>query len=560
MRASISRRLNISRLFLARTTSAQVAACTLPALAAVFTVASVLFCAQDAGPAFEEWTAARTGIVWRHDNAKSARRYQPESIGPGVAVLDYNNDGLMDLFFPNSGPADFFQPAKPLRPALYRNNGDGTFDDVTEAAGVLNPGEFGIGAAAADYDGDGFTDLLITNYGHNVLYRNRGNGTFEDVTRKAGLDAAGLYTSAVWFDYNNDGKLDLFVGHFVRYAKELERDCSTNGVNHYCYPISYDPWPSRLYRNNGDGTFTDVSVASGIAKRPGKVFGAVAVDVDGDGYMDLFVSNDSVPDFLFHNKGDGTFEEIGLEAGIAYSDDGVARSGMGVDAGDYDGDGRPDLFVANLNRERFSLYRNLGGLSFKDMAGPSRVGFETYMYSGWGLRFFDFDNDGTLDLVLANGHPDDLIESSHTGLTWKEPLLLLQNRNGVFMNRGASAGAAFLQNYAARGLATVDLDNDGWPDVVVTTNGGAPVVLHNRGGRNHWIGLRKVAPGSIVRWPGGVRFVTAGGSYLSSSDPRVLIGLRDAAEVAWIEVQAPGKGGSRRRMERPGIDQYVDVK
>ena len=516
-------------------------------------------CSEPPESVFEEWTPARTGIVWTHDNARSPRRYQPESIGPGVAVLDYNNDGRMDLFFVNSGPSDFYRPNPVPRPALYRNNGDGTFTDVTEAAGVLNPGQFGIGAAAADYDGDGFTDLLITNYGHNTLYRNRGNGTFEDVTHKAGLDAPGLYTSAVWFDYNNDGRLDLFIGHFVHYSKELEKSCATNGVYHYCYPISYDPWPSKLYRNNGDGTFADVSAASGIAKHPGKTFGAVAVDLDGDGYMDLFVANDSVPDFLFHNNGDGTFQEIGLEAGVAYSEDGIARSGMGVDAADYDGDGRPDLFVANLTRERFSLYRNLGSLSFRDMAGPSRIGFETYLYSGWGLRFFDFNNDGALDLILANGHPDDLIDASHVGLTWKERLLLLENRNGVFTNRGASAGAPFSKDYAARGLAVVDLDNDGWPDVVVTTNGGAPVVLRNRGGANHWIGLRDVPAGSVIRWPGGVRFVTAGGSYLSSSDPRVLIGLGSRLQLPWLEVTRPGKSRPDR-ISNPAIDRYISVK
>jgi hypothetical protein len=505
---------------------------------------------------YEIWPPAKTGITWRHDNAMSARRYLPESMGPGVAIFDYNNDGWMDLYFPNSGPSDFFRSSKPLRAALYRNNGDGTFTDVTDEAGVGNAGNFGIGAAAADYDGDGFVDLLVTNYGHNVLYHNRGDGTFEDVTRRAGLDAPGLYTSAVWFDFNNDGRPDLFVGHFVRYTKDRERECKTANVYHYCYPASYDPWPSKLYRNNGDGTFTDVSAPSGIANHPGKTFGAVAVDMDGDGYLDLFVSNDSVPNFLFHNLRDGRFEEIGLEAGVAYSDDGIARSGMGVDAADYDGDGRPDLFVANLNRERFSIYRNLGSLTFRDMAGPSNVGRETYMFSGWGLRFVDFDNDGHPGLVLANGHPDDLIETAHTGLKWKEPLLLLENRNGEFVNRSADGGDGFLRDYPARGLAVGDLDNDGWPDIVVANNGEAPVLLHHRGGSNHWIGLAGLLPGAIVRWPGRVRFVTAGGSYLSCHDPRVVIGLGSAARLEWIEIEWPAPNRHTERMENPAVDRY----
>jgi hypothetical protein len=527
----------------------------LPAAAALVAV-PFLFSGPSGGGIYEIWPPSKTGITWRHDNALSARRYQPESIGPGVAIFDYNNDGWMDLFFPNSGPCDFFQPSKPLRAALYRNNGDGTFTDVTERAGVTNSGNFGIGAAAADYDGDGYVDLLVTNYGHNVLYRNRGDGTFEDVTRRAGLDAPGLYTSAVWFDFNNDGRPDLFVGSFVRYSRELEQECKTAGVHHYCYPASYDPSPSKLYRNNGDGTFTDVSAQSGIAKHPGKTFGAVAVDVDGDGFMDLFVSNDSVPNFLFHNLRDGRFEEIGLEAGVGYSEDGIARSGMGVDAGDYDGDGRPDLFVANLNRERFSIYRNLGNLAFRDMAGPSNVGLETYMYSGWGLRFVDFDNDGDLDLVLANGHPDDLIEASHTGLKWKEPLLLLENRNGNFVNRSSDAGEGFRQEYPARGLAVGDLDNDGWPDIVVANNGAAPVLLHHRGGANHWIGLVGAPPGVIVRWPRGRRFVTAGGSYLSSQDPRVVIGLGSAATLEWIEIEWPAPNKRTERLDNPAVDRY----
>ncbi|HKD06546.1 MAG TPA: FG-GAP-like repeat-containing protein [Bryobacteraceae bacterium] len=500
---------------------------------------------------FEIRGSEKTGITWQHDNALSPRRYQPESVGPGVAIFDYDNDGRMDLFFPNSGPSDFYSPATPPRNALYHNDGGGHFTDVSDRAGVSIAKTFGMGVAAADYDGDGFTDLLITGYDHNVLYRNRGDGTFEDVTQRAGVDAKGFFTSAVWFDYNNDGRPDLFIAGFVRYSKALEKECKTAGVYHYCYPASYDPSPSKLYRNNGDGTFTDVSVSSGIAAHPGKSFGAVAVDLDGDGFLDLFVSNDSVPNFLFHNKGNGTFEEIALEAGVAYSENGMARSGMGVDAADYDRDGRPDLFVANLNRERFSLYRNLGGMQFEDAAGPAKVGAATYLYSGWGSRFFDFNNDGFPDLVLANGHPDDLIEQSHTGLKWKERLLLLENQKGIYRETMIPGG-----ELAGRGLAVGDLDNDGWPDVVVAVNGGAPVILHNKGGSNHWIGIEGVRAGCTIEWSGGRRFVTAGGSYLSSQDPRVIIGLGEGSGPESVDVKCPG---GERLVSTPQLDRYYRI-
>jgi len=337
---------------------------------------------------FETWTAQKTGIIWKHDNAISNTRYLPESMGPGVAIFDYDNDGWMDLYFVNSGPADFFQPAKPLRNALYHNNRDGTFTDVTEKAGVAGR-DFGIGMAA-DYDGDGWTDLLVTTYGRLILYHNNRDGTFTDVTKAAGLDEPGLFTSAVWFDSDNNGLLDLFVCHFAKYNKSLKRDCSTSGVRHYCYPKTYEPWPSRLYKNNGNGTFVDVSVSSGIGQYFGKAFGVVAMDINNDGQMDLFVANDSVSNFLYLNKGGGKFEEIGFQAGVAYSADGAARSGMGVDAIDFDGGGRQDLFVANINRERYSLCRNSGDNTFQDVAGPTGIGMTTVMNSGWGCRFVDF--------------------------------------------------------------------------------------------------------------------------------------------------------------------------
>ena len=497
------------------------------------------------GPYFESLAPATTGIHWKHDNAMSVRRYLPESMGPGVAIFDYDNDGWMDLYFTNSGPADFFAPAHPLRNALYHNNHDGTFTDVTEKAGVAGR-DFGIGVAAGDYDGDGWTDLLVTTYGKLILYHNNHDGTFTDVVKKAGLDNPGLFTSAVWFDYDNNGTLDLYVGHFAKYNQSLEHDCSTNGIAHYCYPKSYDPWPSRLYRNNGDGTFTDASLASGIGKIAGKSFGVVATDINNDGWLDLFVANDSVPNFLFLNKGGGKFDEIALAAGVAYSPDGAARSGMGVDAADFNQDGLQDLFVANISREMYSLYRNKGDNTFEDVAGPTGIAMATIMDTGWGIRFFDFDLDGWPDIILANGHPDDLIETISSSLRYKEPLLLFHNTGHGFEDVTAQGGPAFAERYPARGLAVGDLDNDGRPDVVVVNNGGAPVILHNTSKNgNHWLGLHLagLAVGANITWSaGGVQhslFHRGGGSYLSSCDPRDILGLGPAEYADWIQVQWP---------------------
>ena len=516
-------------------------------------------------PYFEIWSPERTGIVWKHDNAMSTRRYLPESMGPGVAIFDYDNDGWMDLYFTNSGPADFFTPTTPMRNALYHNNHDGTFTDVTEKAGVAGR-DFGIGVAAADYDGDGWTDLLVTTYGRLILYHNNHDGTFTDVTTKAHLAEPGLFTSAVWFDYDNNGTLDLYVGHFAKYNKSLEHDCSTNGIAHYCYPKSYEPWPSRLYRNNGNGTFTDVSLSSTIGNYPGKSFGVVATDINNDGLLDLFVANDSVPNFLFLNKGGGKFEEIGLAAGVAYSPEGAARSGMGVDAIDYDQDGFQDLFVANISREKFSLYHNQKDNSFDDVAGATGIAMATIMDTGWGIRFFDFDLDGWPDIIMANGHPDDLIESISSSLHYKEPLLLFHNNGQGFDDVSALGGPAFAARYPARGLAVGDLDNDGRPDVVVANNGGPPVILHNKlHNSNQWLGLNLVGlhVGANITWSaGGVvhsLFHRGGGSYLSTSDPRDLLGLGQAAFADWIEVKWPAAVGRTDRFEHVAAGKYYSL-
>jgi len=506
--------------------------------------------ADDQRVRFEPVPASETGITWVHENGKSPERHLPETVGAGCAFFDYNNDGWMDIYFVNSGEADFFSPQKPLRNALYHNNGDGTFTDITEEAGLAG-GAFGMGAYAGDYDGDGWQDLYVTHYGADRLYRNNGDGTFSDVTREAGVAALRWTTCAVWFDYDKDSHLDLFVSSFVHYDPEENRYCGepAGERQHYCIPRVFKPAPSYLFRNRGDGTFEDVSQASGIASVEGKAFGAVATDINNDGWLDLFVANDTTPNFLFLNLGDGTFEEVGLLAGVAYSDAGNPRSGMGVDAIDYDQDGRQDLFVANIDKEMFSLYRNRGDLDFFDASAEIRR--QTRMLSGWGLRFFDYDNDGDEDLFLANGHPDDRIRFINPAVSYEMRLKLFENKGGEYEDVSAVSGEVFSRKLPARGMAAGDYDNDGDVDVLIANNGGPPLLLRNNGGnRNHWIGLEltatesnPAAAGAVIVWEaGGVRrrFKRVGGSYLASHDPREILGLGRSPKAERVEIRWPG--------------------
>src|SRR6266480_1159453 len=443
------------------------------------------------GPIFEEITPQVSGITWVHENAMSAERYLPETLGPGCAFFDYDNDGWMDLYLVNSGPSDFYKPSEPLRNALYKNNRDGTFTDVTEKAGVAAGATFGMGVAVGDYDNDGYADLFVTAYGRCILYHNNGNGTFTDVTEKAGLALPGWTTSAVWFDYDNDGRLDLFVCSFVDYTSKLSCGDNKLGRHYYCIPRVFKPTHSFLFHNNGDGTFTDVTRGTDIERAMGKGLGVVATDVNGDGLIDLFVANDTVQNFLFVNRGKGKWEEIALAAEVGFSENGQARSGMGVDAADINGDGWEDLFVANVDQEMFALYTNNKDESSSDAAHKNGVAQATRLLSGWGLKFFDYDNDGTMDLILSNGHPDDMIEKYSQQVKYKEPLLLFRQQNGLLQNVSAEAGPAFTKFYSARGLTVGDYDNDGFPDVLVASNGGAPVLLKNRcNSGNHWLGLK----------------------------------------------------------------------
>lgn len=518
---------------------------------------------------FEIVTPDASGIRWRHNNAQSEERHLPETVGSGCAFLDFDDDGWMDIFLINSGQSDFFRPETDLRNALYRNNRDGTFTDVTEMAGLAG-GEFGMGVSAADYDRDGDTDLYVTAYGRNQLFSNQGNGTFLEIAERSGVAAKGWFTDAVWFDYDNDSNLDLFVSGFVSYSKEESRYCGDNeaGRRHYCIPRSFRPTTCLLFRNNGDGTFRDVSAESGIASVGSKAFGAVATDINRDGWQDLFVANDTVQNFLFVNQRDGTFVEEGLLLGVAYSAAGNARSGMGVDAADFDGDGWQDLFVANIDQEMFSLYRNEDGLDFVDTSLEIRR--ETLQMSGWGLRFADLDLDGDPDLVIANGHPDDMIEMFKPLVTYRQELLLFENEGKDMRNVSSTAGSAFQERYSARGLAIGDYDNDGDIDVLVSTNGGPPLLLRNVTSRgNHWVGLRLVATrsnaeaaGAEINWSAGgtqrSRYRASGGSYLSSHDPRELLGLGSASSADWVEVRWPS--GTVSRLESVGAGSYVTVR
>jgi len=520
---------------------------------------------------FAEVPPTQSKITWVHDNGRSEARHLPETCGGGGLFFDYDNDGFLDIYFVNSGPSDFYSPQTSIRNALYHNNGDGTFTDVTEKAGVAcgKMGDFGMGAAAGDYDGDGFQDLYVTNYGKNRLFHNNGNGTFTDVTDAAGVGAPNWSTCATWFDYDNDGKLDLFVSSFVLYSGKGTVFCGDNklGRRYYCVPRVFKPRASFLFHNDGGGKFTDVSQQSGIANSLGKSFGAVATDVNNDGLMDLFVANDTLANFLFLNKGKGKFEEIGLPAGVAYSDAGAPRSGMGVDAADFDGDGWQDLFVANIDQELFSLYQNQKDNSFLDR--PGEIGQATRLLSGWGLKFFDYDNDGDPDLILANGHPDDMVEVQSLKVKYKEPLLMFENVDGKFVDVSAVSGPAFSKDFSARGLSVGDFDNDGDLDVLIINNGGAPVLLRNDGGnRNNWLGLQLVATksnpgavGAIITWAtGGVkrsRLKTSGGSYLSSHDPREILGVGKATKIDSLEIKWPS--GRVDKLTNLPINKYIKV-
>lgn len=512
-----------------------------------------------AGGLFDELPpGAGAGFVLR--NGATPEKHQIETMAGGVAVLDYDGDGWMDVFFTNGAPQPSLRKSGPeWWNRLYRNQRDGAFEDVTERAGLQGEG-FSIGAAAGDYDNDGHTDLLVTGVGRNTLYRNRGDGTFIDATAKAGIHAEPWSVGAGFFDFDNDGNLDLFIANYVTWDPAKEPFCGDpNGAYRtYCHPKFYTGLPNTLYRNRGDGAFVDVSRESGIAAHVGKGMGVAFADYDGDGRLDVLVANDTVPNFLFHNDGKGRFTEVGLTAGVAFNDDGRALSSMGVDFRDIDGDGRPDLFLTALANETFPFYRSAGKGLFADATYATRIGSATMLYSGWGNGIYDFDNDGRMDLFAANGDVNDNTEAFSSGKSRQSCLLLRQNREGRFEALAVTPPAMH------RGAAFADFDNDGAIDIALPRIGERASILRNRMGPGaNWIGLRLVGRkssrdgiGARVNVDGRWNHATRSVGYASSSDPRVHFGL-GPAKSANVEVHWPS--GQVQRLGSVRAGRYITV-
>jgi hypothetical protein len=517
-----------------------------------------------------------SGIDFQYQASHTSKKYLVETMGPGVALFDYDNDGRLDIFVVNGASladpmrkGDIPQKAGPrFWNRLYHQKKDGTFEDVTEKAGLQGAG-YGMGVAVGDYDNDGFEDLYVTAYGGNKLYHNNGDGTFTDVTEKAGVAGSGWSTSAIWVDLDNDGLLDLVVLRYLQWDfDDIWCGEHKEGYRAYCHPDYFKPIAPLVYHNDGNGHFTELAEKMGLAK-PGKGLGIAIADYDRDGKVDLFIANDSTLEFLYHNKGDGTFEEVGLLSQVAVDGDGRTYAGMGVDFADYNNDGLPDLVVTNLANQRYALYKNDGDGLFSYVTISSGLGQLSMPHSGWGVRFFDFDNDGWKDLLIAQGHDLDTVELTSPNLRYREPMILARNTGTGFVDVSADSGNVFQQPWVARGLAIGDIDNDGRVDAVVTTNDGGLHILHNETTTpNHWLTVKLIghqsnrdAIGAVVRvkTSAGLQMetVSTGGSYLSSSDKRVHFGLGADTKAASIEIRWPS--GIVQTLRDVSADQIVQV-
>jgi hypothetical protein len=517
--------------------------------------------------------ARSSGIGFTHANGMSAEKYLIETMGSGCGWIDYDQNGLFDLYLVNGAATARFKPKQALRSALYRNNGDGSFTDVTEKAGVAAEGLFGMGMAVGDYDNDGYPDLFVAGYGKSILFHNNGNGTFTDVTARAGVANLGKWaSSAAWFDYDNDGRLDLVVANYLDWTPETNYYCGAQGpgMRSYCHPDDYHGQAPTLYHNNGDGTFTDVSKASGLAAQPANGLGVVTFDYDDDGWQDIFIANDSQPNSLFRNNRDGTFRQVGYEAGVAVSEDGNSEAGMGVDAADMSGSGRLDLLVGHLDLQLARFYRNQGDGSFIDATSTSKLSYETFHFSEFGLKFFDYDNDGRRDIFMANGHVLDNIDLYHKGILYAEPKLMFRNMgNAVFANVSDQLGPDFRALTVSRGAAVGDFDNDGDLDILVNNNGHAVQLLRNDGGNaNHWLEILLIGTRSNRDGVGARVKVVAGDltlydqrkggmSYQSAQDPRLHFGLGDRTRIDLIEIRWPS--GTVTKLNGIAGDQILAV-
>ena len=521
---------------------------------------------------------ASAGITFRHDNAASPEKYLIETMGAGCGWIDFDQDGLLDLYLVDSAATRLYTPKQPLRGALYRNKGDGTFTDVTLRAGVGVQGLFGMGVAVGDYDNDGFPDLYVTGYDRSTLYHNNGDGTFTDVTAKAAVGNHGKWgSSAAWFDYDNDGRLDLVIANYVDWSPDHNVWCGEHkpGYRGYCHPDVYHGQTPTLYHNNGDGTFTDASATSGVGARPGNGLGVVTFDYDDDGWQDIFIANDGMENFLFHNNRDGTFREVGYIAGVAVNSDGKTEAGMGTDAADTSGDGRLDLIVTHLDFEQARYYRNQGEGAFEDATFAAKLGYATFHLSGFGTRFMDYDNDGYRDLFMANGHILDNIELFHAETHYAEPKLMFRNTGrGTFENVSDKLGPDFEAPRVSRGAAVGDFDNDGRLDILVSNNGQASQLLRNHAdgagsGSSHWLEIFLIGTKSNRDGVGARVKVTAGDlvqydqrkggmSYQSAQDPRLHFGLGSRTKVDSVEIRWPS--GAVTGLEDLPSDRVVTVK
>ncbi len=518
----------------------------------------------------------RLGIDFQYRASHTSKKYLIETMGAGVALFDYDNDGRLDIFLVNGAPLN-----DPTRKGtipqktdsqywnrLYHQKSDGTFEDVTEKAGLQGAG-YGMGVAVGDYDNDGFEDLYVTAYGGNKLYHNNGNGTFTDVTQKAGVAGSDWSTSAAWVDLDEDGFLDLVVLRYVDWDfDDIWCGEHKEGYRAYCHPDFFRPISPLVYHNNKDGTFTEVAQKIGLGKA-GKGLGIAIADYDRDGHVDIFVANDSMVEFLYHNKGNGTFEDVGLASEVAVDVDGRTYAGMGTDFADYNNDGWPDIVVTDLANQRYALYQNNGDGSFNYVSHSAGIAQMTLPHSGWGVHFLDYDNDGWKDLLVAQGHDLDTIELNYPNLRYREPMLLARNTGHEFVDVSRQSGSVFQQAWVSRGLAIGDIDNDGRLDAVVTTNDGAVHVLHNRTAtRNHWILLKLIGHKSnrdaigaevMLVTASGPQYATVStaGSYLSASDKRVHFGLGSESVVQRIEIRWPS--GIRQTVKDIPADQILQI-